>query len=104
MPAGMPVETAHDDIIGDGAGDDRKTAPLPEVLAPVAFAAMLELPPDLARRVPLARRTKSATGGISTTMCPWSRDRAPLMIVTPIPAQTCRMIAHPEGTHRHAAP
>ena len=69
MPAGMPVETAHDDIIGDGAGDGRETAALPEVLAPVAFAAMLELLPDLARRVLLARRTKSATGGVSQRPC-----------------------------------
>ena len=50
---GMSVEVTHDDVIGDVAGGGREVAPLPEALAPVAFADMLELLLDFARRAAL---------------------------------------------------
>lgn len=50
---GMAVQVAHDDIIGDVAGCGREVAALPEALSPVAFADVLELLLDLARRAAL---------------------------------------------------
>src|SRR5665647_95896 len=51
--ADMSVEITHDDVIGDVAGSGREVAPAPEPLPPVAFADMLELLLDLARRAAL---------------------------------------------------
>ena len=51
--ADMSVEIAHDDVIGDVARSGREVAPAPEALTPVAFADVLELLLDLARRAAL---------------------------------------------------
>jgi hypothetical protein len=48
----MAVQVAHDDVIGDVAGGGREVASLPEPLAPVAFADVLELLLDFASRAP----------------------------------------------------
>ena len=45
----MSVQITHDDVIGDVAGSGREVAALPEALAPVAFADVLELLLDFAR-------------------------------------------------------
>ena len=50
---GMFVEIPHDDIVGDVAGGCGEVSALPEALAPVALADMLELLLDLARRAAL---------------------------------------------------
>ena len=44
----MLVETIEDDVVGDIARGGREIASLPEALAPVAFADMLELLLNLA--------------------------------------------------------
>lgn len=45
----MSIEIPHDDVIGDVAGCRREVAALPEALALVAFANVLEILLDLAR-------------------------------------------------------
>ena len=45
---GMSVEVTHDDVIGDVAGCGREVAALPEALAPISFADVLEFLLDLA--------------------------------------------------------
>jgi hypothetical protein len=45
---GMSVEISEDDVVGDVAGRGREVAALPEALAPVAFADVLELLLDFA--------------------------------------------------------
>jgi len=49
---GMSVQITHHDVIGDVAGSGREVAALPELLAPVAFADVLELLLDFARGAP----------------------------------------------------
>src|SRR5579871_3807542 len=56
--ADMSVEIPHDDVFGDVACGGREVAPAPEPLAPVAFADMLELLLDLARRAALGAAHK----------------------------------------------
>ena len=48
----MSVEIPQDDVICNVAGCGREVAALREALAPVAFADVLELLLDLARRAP----------------------------------------------------
>jgi hypothetical protein len=50
---GMAVQVTHDNVIGDVAGRRREVAALPEALAPVAFAYVLEFLLYLAGRPPL---------------------------------------------------
>lgn len=45
----MSIQVTHDDVIGDVAGGGREVASLPEALAPVALADMLELLLDFVR-------------------------------------------------------
>lgn len=45
----MFVQVTQDSVIGDVAGCNREVAALPEALAPVALADMLELLLDFAR-------------------------------------------------------
>ena len=50
---GMFVQMVQDDVVGDVARGGREGAPRPQALLPVAFADVLELLLDLARRASL---------------------------------------------------
>jgi hypothetical protein len=59
---GMFVEVTQDDVIGDVAGRGGEVAALPEALAPVALADMLELLLDFARRAAFGAAHEVADG------------------------------------------
>src|SRR4030095_1218493 len=61
---GVLVEIVLDYVIGDVAGGCREVAALPEALAPVAFADVLELLLNLARRAALGAAHEVADGNV----------------------------------------
>ena len=90
---GVLVEVVGDHVIGDVAGCGREVASLPEALAPVSLADVLELLLDLARRTALGAANEVADRDVRWYLDEQVDVMAPLTMVTPSSAQTWRMIS-----------